>query len=429
MLMIGILFGLIAFLLSGLPIFSGLSLFGSGLMLIHEGSTELMAQVIFGEIKRYLLVTIPLFAFMAHVMIKGKIIDDLFGTAYVLTRHLPGGLGIATIVACMIFAAVSGSSVATALTIGSVAIPQMIKFGYDPKTAYGAVAAGGTLGILIPPSGPMVLYGVVSETSIGGLFVAGLIPGIVLASIFIAWCVVSNWLRPGTTKRESRASFKEIILGLKKSFWAVMLPVMVLGGIYSGVFTATEAAAMGASIATLVSYFIYRTVGVKDIWESAILGCRTSAVLFMIVGGASVFAHAITMMRVPQEIVELVVQFDIGMYGFLLILMVLIFFLGMFLESIAIILVTTPVILPVMAEMGINPIWYGVLLMVNLELAMITPPVGMNLFTVKAISRAPMSEIISGALPYVLLMLLGLILLLFIPQLALWLPSTMLELK
>ena len=181
MTILAILAGLILLLFTGLPIFAGLSLFGGALLLLTQGSLGAITEVMFGEISRYLLVTIPLFAFMAHVMISARIVDDLYGTAYTLTRHLPGGLAIATILACTIFAAIYGSSVATALTIGSVAIPQMIRFGYEPEAAYGLVAAGGTLGILIPPSGPMVLYGVVSDTSIGGLFMAGVL--LLLASI------------------------------------------------------------------------------------------------------------------------------------------------------------------------------------------------------------------------------------------------------
>ena len=188
-----ILLGLVLLLFTGVPIFAGLSVFGGALLVAQGGLAGLasVTEVIFGELNRYLLVAIPLFAFMAHVMIRGRIVDDLYDTAYTLTRHLPGGLGIATIAACTIFAAISGSSVATALTIGAVAIPQMLRFGYPPRVAYGLVAAGGTLGILIPPSGPMVLYGVTTDTSIGGLFMAGVVPGLMMAGIFVAWAMWS----------------------------------------------------------------------------------------------------------------------------------------------------------------------------------------------------------------------------------------------
>ena len=429
MTILAILAGLILLLFTGLPIFAGLSLFGGALLLLTQGSLGAITEVMFGEISRYLLVTIPLFAFMAHVMISARIVDDLYGTAYTLTRHLPGGLAIATILACTIFAAISGSSVATALTIGSVAIPQMIRFGYEPKAAYGLVAAGGTLGILIPPSGPMVLYGVVSDTSIGGLFMAGVMPGLMIAAIFVAFSMVRSTLGDYRVRREARASLPEAFTAIRKAVWALTLPVLVLGGMYAGVFTATEAAAAGAVLALLIGVRVYRTVGVREIWQAALDASRTSAMLFMIVAGASVFAHVVTKMRIPQEIVQLVVGMDIGVGGFLVAMMVLIGILGMFLESVAIILVTTPVILPVMAQLHVDPIWYGVLLTINLELAQITPPVGMNLFTIRAISNAPLGQIILGSLPYVLLLIVGLAIVMIWPPIALWLPGTMLNLR
>ncbi|HET9749187.1 MAG TPA: TRAP transporter large permease [Casimicrobiaceae bacterium] len=429
MTILAILAGLILLLFTGLPIFAGLSLFGGALLLLTQGGLGAITEVMFGEISRYLLVTIPLFAFMAHVMISARIVDDLYGTAYTLTRHLPGGLAIATILACTIFAAISGSSVATALTIGSVAIPQMIRFGYDPKAAYGLVAAGGTLGILIPPSGPMVLYGVVSDTSIGGLFMAGVMPGLMIAGIFIAFSMARSALGGHAMKREPRASLREAFAAIRKAIWALTLPVLVLGGMYAGVFTATEAAAAGAALALLIGVLVYRTVGPREVWQAALDASRTSAMLFMIVAGASVFAHVVTKMRIPQQIVQLVVDMDVGIGGFLVAMMVLIFILGMFLESVAIILVTTPVILPVMAQLHVDPIWYGVLLTINLELAQITPPVGMNLFTIRAISNAPLGHIIVGSLPYVLLLILGLAIVMIWPAIALWLPGTMLNLR
>jgi C4-dicarboxylate transporter DctM subunit len=418
---LGILAGLVLLLFTGLPIFAGLTLFGGALLIATPGGLGSISEVVFGELNRYLLVAIPLFAFMAHVMIKSRIVDDLYGTAYTLTRHLPGGVGIATIAACTVFAAISGSSVATALTIGSVAIPQMIRFGYEPRAAYGLVAAGGTLGILIPPSGPMVLYGVVTDSSIGGLFMAGLIPGLIMAGIFAVYAMATA----RSVRREPRASIGEAFVALRKSVWALSLPVLVLGGMYAGVFTATEAAAAGATLALAIGIVVYRTLGWRAIWDCAMDASRTSAMLFMILAGATVLGFVLTKMRVPHEIVQVVVQQDVGVVGFLLAMMALLFVLGMFLETIAIILITTPVILPAMAHLGIHPIWYGVLLMINLELALITPPVGMNLFTIKAVTRAPIGEVIRGALPYVVLISVCLALVMAVPQLALWLPGTM----
>ena len=420
-----ILLGLVLLLFTGLPIFAGLTLFGGMLLVATQGGLGSISEVIYGELNRYLLVAIPLFAFMAHVMIRSRIVDDLYGTAYTLTRHLPGGVGVATIAACTIFAAISGSSVATALTIGSVAIPQMIRFGYAPRAAYGLVAAGGTLGILIPPSGPMVLYGVVSDTSIGALFMAGIVPGLMMAAIFAAWTMGTSAFGRRAVRREPRASLGEALAALRRSVWALTLPALVLGGMYAGVFTATEAAAAGASLALAVGVIVYRTIGWRELWDSALDASRTSAMLFMILAGASVLGFVLTKMRIPHEIVQSVVAQEIGVLGFLLAMMALIFVLGMFLETIAIILITTPVILPVMAHLGIHPVWYGVLLTINLELALITPPVGMNLFTIKAVTQAPIGEIIRGSLPYVLLIFVCLAAVMAWPQLALWLPGTM----
>ena len=420
-----IFLGLLLLLFTGLPIFAGLALFGGALLFVTQGELGSVTEVIFGEINRYLLVAIPLFAFMAHVMIRSRIVDDLYSTAHTLTRHLPGGLGIATIVACTIFAAISGSSVATALTIGAVAIPQMVRYGYEPKVAYGLVAAGGTLGILIPPSGPMVLYGVTTDTSIGGLFMAGIVPGLLMAGVFAAWIMASTAFARRNIKREPRATWREAMAAMRKSLWAISLPVFVLGGMYAGLFTATEAAAAGAWLALFVGAVIYRTVGLRAVWDSAIDACRLSAMLFMILAGASVFGHVLTKMRLPQQIVQAVIAADIGVAGFIIVMMALIFVLGMFLESISIILITTPVIMPAMAHLGIDPIWYGVLLVINLELAQITPPVGMNLFTIKAITKSPLGPIVRGAAPYVLLMIAVMALVITWPQIALWLPGTM----
>ncbi|MGQ9369982.1 TRAP transporter large permease [Azospirillum sp. ST 5-10] len=419
-----ILVGVVALLFTGLPIFTGLGLFATGLLLVTQGDLGALAEIVFGELNRYLLVAIPLFTLMAHIMIRGKVVDDLYGAAHTLTRHLPGGLGVATVSACTIFAAISGSSVATALTVGSVAIPQMIRYGYEPRAAYGAVAAGGTLGILIPPSGPLVLYGVISDTSIGGLFMAGVVPGLLFAAVFAVWCMVTAG-RSGRVRRLPAPSLAEVGQALRRSVWALMLPVLVLGGMYVGIFTATEAAGVGALAALLVAVLAYRNFGLRDLWESAVDAARTSSMLFMILAAAGVFGHVLTKMRIPQEIVTLVTGLGFGPIEFLVAMMALIFVLGMFLETISIILITTPVVLPVLAHLGIHPIWYGILLVINLELALITPPVGMNLFTIKAITRAPLEEVVRGVVPYVVLLLLGLGLVLAVPSIALWLPGTM----
>ena len=272
-----ILIGLVALLLTGIPIFAGLGIISIGLMLVNEGQISSLGDIVFGRLNIYLLVAIPMFAFMAFVMIKAKVIDDLFNTAHTLVRHLPGGLGVATVLSCTIFAAISGSSVATAMTIGSTAIPQMKRFGYRPRETYGVVAAGGTLGILIPPSGPLILYGVVSETSIGAFFIAGLIPGLLLAFTFAAFCMAQNAWRGDVTRLE-RAGLAETMKSLRQAIWALLLPPLVLGGMYFGVFTATEAAGIGAVAALLIAVFIYRNFGWHDLFDAAYETTRMTAI-------------------------------------------------------------------------------------------------------------------------------------------------------
>jgi C4-dicarboxylate transporter DctM subunit len=246
-----------------------------------------------------------------------------------------------------------------------------------------------------------------------------------LAAIFAIYCMTEAKLARHPVKTEPRATAREVLAALRRSFWALTLPAMVLGGMYFGVFTATEAAAAGALGALAIASLVYRNLPPREIWRSAIDAARNSAMLFLILAAASLLGNALTKLRIPVQMVELVTHYGLSQTGFLLAVMMLIFVLGMFLETISIILITTPVVLPVLAALHINPIWYGILLTINLELALITPPVGMNLFAIKAITRAPIGEIILGVAPYVVLLIVGLGLVLAFPQIALWLPGTM----
>ncbi|MCR4268905.1 TRAP transporter large permease [Nitratireductor sp. ZSWI3] len=414
---------LVVMLLTGMPIFIALSLCSVIVLWFFEGKIDAMADTVFASLNNPLLATIPMFAFMAHVMIKAKVVDDLYDMANKLVGHVKGGLGFATILSCTIFSTISGSSVATALTIGSTAIPQMQRFGYRRSDTYGIIAAGGTLGILIPPSGPMILYAIVTDASIGALFLAGMIPGLIMAVAF----AVFSWVQAnahGETHAQAWPGTREVARAFVRSVWAVLMPPIILGGIYLGIFTAAEAAAVGAVYALFVALVIYRNVTLADLWDCAWQTMRTSAMLFMIIAGAGLFGHAVTIIRLPAEIMEAVTALGLTQTGFILVVMLAIFVLGMFLETIAIILITTPIILPAMTVLDINPIWYGVMLMINLELALITPPVGMNLFVIKGITGARLSEIIRGAGPYVALLLAGLVMIWAFPQLSLWLPAS-----
>ena len=413
--------GLIVLLLSGMPVFAALGLTATVILLVFEGSISTVGDTVFSHLNKDILTTIPLFVLMAQVMIRAKVIDDLYDFANAIVGHVKGGLGVATVLSCTIFAAISGSSVATALSIGASALPQMKRFGYPERDGLGVIAAGGTLGILIPPSGPMILYAIVSEVSIGALFLAGLLPGLILASVFAVFCIIQGSRRQGQ-KAPERQTLSQMIGATKTSMWALLAPPMVMGGIYFGIFTASEAAAVGALYALLVAVGVYRNFGWFDLFTCLHKTMRTSVMVFMIIAGASMFGHAITIIRLPVGITEFVAGVGLGPLGFIIAVMALIFVLGMFLEAIAIILITTPILLPTMIHLGIDPIWYGILLMVNLELAMITPPVGMNLFVIKGITDQPLSEVVKGAAPFVVLMLAGLALLIAVPSLATWLP-------
>ncbi len=417
-----ILVVLVLLLLSGMPIFAGLGLTSIIIILISEGSISSVADTVFAKLDNGLLTAIPMFAFMAHVMIRSKVVDDLYDAANALVGHFKGGLGVATVLACTIFAAISGSSVATALTIGSSAIPQMQRFGYRPSDTYGVIAAGGTLGILIPPSGPLILYAIVSETSIGALFIAGLIPGIMMALLFAFFCIGQAYFRDDI-QQINWMGWSGCIRAMRKSIWSLLMPPVVLGGIYLGIFTASEAAAIGCIYALLVGAVVYRNFGLRDLADTAYETVRTTAMLFMILAGAAMFGHAVTIIRLPIELMESVTAMGLSAMGFILMVMLVIFILGMFLETIAIILITTPIVLPALMQFEVNLVWYGILLMINLELALITPPVGMNLFVIKGIAKAPLADVIRGALPYVALMIIGLIAVLLFQPLALWLPQ------
>ena len=414
--------GLILLLLTGIPIFSALGLTAGAIMMLAEGDIDGLGKAVFAHLDKPILSTIPLFVFMAHVMIRAKVIEDLYTFAHTVIGHVKGGLGVATVLACTIFAAISGSSVATALSIGSSAIPQMKRFGYPERDALGVVAAGGTLGILIPPSGPMILYAIVSEASIGALFLAGIVPGMLLALMFSAYCMIQARGRNGI-ETPDWAGWTAAVSAFRRSVWALLAPPVVMGGIYFGIFTASEAAAAGCLYALLVAVLVYRNFGLRDLWACAYSTMRTSMMVFMIIAGAAMFGHAITLVRLPVGVTEAVTSLGLGPIAFILVVMCLIFVLGMFLESIAIILITTPILLPTMTALDIDPIWYGVLLMINLELAMITPPVGMNLFVIKGITDAPLGTIVRGAAPFVGIMLFGLALLIVMPRLATWLPT------
>lgn len=425
---LALLAALFVVLYLGMPMFAALFLLPLAVLVWVEGSLPALGELVIGQLDGYLLVAIPLFMLMAHVMVRGRVVDDLYGAAFALLRGVRGGVGIATVAACTIFAAISGSSVATALTVGKIAIPQMLRYGMSRKGAFGVVAGGGTLGILIPPSAPMVLYAYVTETSVGALFLAGVVPGLMMAVMFALYCFITekravapSAAAPGEAQGEMHGAGLENF-SLMRAGWSLSLPIFVLGGIYMGIFTATEAAGTGTLYAILIAALIYRSLRWRDLLDGFGEATRTSAMLLLIIAAAAIYGYMLTKLRVPQELTELVLEWGLSRTGFLIVMMVLLFVLGLVLESFSIILLTMPAILPVLTQLGIDKVWYGVLLTLSLEMALISPPVAMNLVVIKAITGAPLAEVNQAIIPYMLMLALGTGLIIAFPDIALWLP-------
>lgn len=414
-----LLAALIALLYIGLPMFAALFLLPLGVLYWTEGGVPALGEMVTGKLNGYLLIAIPLFLLMAHIMVRGRVVEDLYGAAFAMLRRLRGGVGIATVAACTIFAAISGSSVATALTVGKIAIPQMLRYGMSRRGAFGVVAGGGTLGILIPPSAPMVLYAYITESSVGALFLAGLVPGLMMACMFAAWV----WLTEGRAIAPADEPVPErVTVALRRAGWSLTLPLFVLGGIYLGVFTATEAAGTGAIYALLIAGLVYRSLTWRHLLDGVQEATRTSAMLLMIIAGAAIYGYALTKLRVPQELVELVTHLGLSQTQFLIAVTLLLFVLGLVLESFSIILLVMPAVLPLLAALDIDKVWFGVLLTLGLEMALITPPVALNLVVIRAITGAEMGEVARSVLPYMAMLVLGVALLIAFPEIALWLP-------
>ena len=414
---------LLLLLVLGLPVAFSLGMAGVAGMLLFMGGDGALAQLpIIGykSLDDFVLTAVPLYILMSQILLTGKVGNDLFELANKWLRHLPGGLGIATVMACAVFAAITGSSVACAVTIGAIAIPEMLSRGYDRSLVLGAVAAGGTLGILIPPSIPMILYGAITDESIGKLFMSGVVPGAILTILFIMVVVYRSRNLP----LEAPASWDERLSALKKSFWGLMLPVIVVGGIYSGVFTPTEAAGIGTVYSLIITFLIYRTLSLKDMPEILEDTIKTTCMIFAIMIGASLFGFVLTILDAPQALTNFVVDMQTNRWVIFVAINILLLFLGCILKSVSIIFITLPILFPLIVKLGFDPIWFNVVMLINLELALITPPVGMNLFVLQGISPdSKMTQIIKGVIPFGVIMALEILLLCFFPQIATWLPT------
>ncbi len=396
----------------------------SAVMLYLEGfNLYMIPQRMFAGVDSSTLIAIPGFVFAGVLMARGGIAKNLIESVKAWIGHLPGGMALVTVVSCMVFAAISGSSPATAAAIGSIMIPGMIQAGYDKKYAMGLVAAAGTLGILIPPSITLILYGVVTEQSIGKLFMAGVIPGIFLGVLLMMTAIV--YAKVKGYKSETKATMQERLTATKKAVWAYLLPVLILGVIYTGIATPTEAAVVSAFYAIFVSFFIYKNIGWKDIRLLMRDTVSTSAMIYVVISAAMLFALYLTNEQIPQQFTALITESNVGYWSFLALVCFMYFIMGMFLEAVSVVLITVPILLPVLKMLGVDLVHFAIILVISIELAMITPPVGLNLFVVKSIAKEKLSRVVLGVLPFIIIMLIGLAFIVVFPDLSLFLPSRM----
>ncbi len=412
------LFGLLA---TGMPIFLALGLMST--MLFWQEGVPLIGipQLIVDHLNSITFLAIPFFVMAATFMQKGGIAKALVNCAYAWVGNARGGMAVVCVIATAIFAAICGSSVATAMAMGTILVPAMMERNYERKFATGIVGSSATLGILIPPSMAFIVYAIIAEQSVPRLFLAGVIPGLIQATLFIAWSVYythkNKYLRGEKLPRDEfwRVNINAIP--------ALSLPVIVLGGIYGGFVTVTEAAALSALVAILISVFFYKGCKPQEIIPTIAESIKRAGTIVFIIMMALAFGHWITGSGFTHALTEMVIKHDISGWQFLILINVLMIFLGMFLENFAVLLVVVPLVLPLLKPLGIDPVHFAVVVTVNLELGLLTPPVGLNLFVLTSITNAPIKEVIQGTLPFLVLMLIFLMLVTYIPELSLWLPN------
>ena len=414
---------LIALLVIATPVAFSLSVAAIVGLVVTGDKLGIVPQVFFDTMSIYELAAVPLFVLMSQILLKGRVGDLLFDVINRWVGHLPGGLAIATILSCGFFAAVAGSSTTTAATVGTSAIPAMRKHGYPKRLTYGLVAGGGTLGILIPPSIPMVLYAAVTGSSVGELYMAGVVPGLVMMLLFIVY-VVGHDRFVQRLPRIARMPMGAQLGYSLQHLPALLLPMMVLGSIYGGIVTPTEAAAVGVVYSLLICTLYYRSLAWKDIGPALMATVVVSVMLLTIIAGALILARVVTTLRIAQEIVAAMQALGIGKWTFLILINLIWILMGDFLDVASIILITLPVVFPITVAYGIDPIWFAVIMVINMELATITPPVGLNLFVIMGITgEKDFMEVLKGAAPFMVLILLVLVIIMAWPELATWLPK------
>lgn len=407
-------------LASGMPIFFALGLTALMLLVMQGEPLTIIPHVMYASLDSFPLMALPFFAISAHFMVKGGTSSRLIAAASAWVGHLPGGLAIVTVLACMIFAALCGSSSATAVAIGSITIPAMVARGYDRGFSAAVVASAGTLGILIPPSVNFILYGLIAEESIGALFIAGIVPGVILGLAFMATAAAISWRRG--FDRPARVAWPERLQATWTALPALALPVLILGSIYGGFATPTEAAALSVLYAIVVGVLVFREIAPGQLlWEFG-QAMKPAAMVMAIITTAVLFGHVLTRAEIPQQVVNMVTHWGLAPWEFLAAVNLLLLILGMFLDVVSIMLISLPLLVPLVEALGVNKVHFGVVLVVNMEMALVTPPVGMNLFVVSATARAPLAEVVRASLPFLAVNAIVLVLITYVPEISLWLP-------
>jgi tripartite ATP-independent transporter DctM subunit len=422
----------LAVLATGMPIAFGLALVSSVFFLAIEGfgRVPLLAEQFWNGLQDFGIVTIPMFLLMGIAVAASPAGKDLYSALDRWLNKVPGGLIVSNLGACSIFAALCGSSPATCAAIGKMGIPEMRKRGYSPELATGTICAGGTLGILIPPSITMIIYGISTGTSIGKLFIAGIIPGIMLTALFMIWAIVYARInREGSEKVEViNYSWKQRFEILPKIIPFFLLVVSVLYVLYGGIATPNEASAVGALISVILVAVIYKMYRFKDIWAILEESMKESVMLMLIIAASFLFSFILSNLYITQTLAKEMVEIAANKWMLLLYINIFLLIAGCFLPPVAIILMTAPILYPIITAAGFDPIWFGVIMTINMEIGLITPPVGLNLFVIKGIAPdISIGKILKGSFPFVLLMILQIVLLCIFPEIATWLPSTVMK--
>ena len=413
---------LLASLGLGLPIAMALGLSSILTILLFENDTlASLALSFFQTMTQFTLLAIPFFILAANFLTTGGVAKRMINFATAAVGHLPGGLAIASVLACMLFAAVSGSSPATVVAIGSIVIAGMVRAGYTQSFATGVIVNAGTLGILIPPSIVMIVYAEATEASVGRLFMAGVIPGILLGlSLMVAIYVAA---RIKKLPRQPKASMRERFRLFWDALWGLLLIFIVMGGIYGGVFTPTEAAAVAAVYAFFAAVFIYRDLHIADVPRVLLDSGRVSVMLLFIIGNAFLFGHVLTTSQIPQNISEMVAAAHMAPWHFLLIVNIILLVAGNFMDPSAIVLITAPILFPTAQKLGIDPIHLGIIYVVNMEIGLVTPPVGLNLFVASGITNMTLVDVVRASVGWLMILLGFLIVVTYIPEVSLYLPN------